>query len=130
MEQMITSLGFPIACCLGLAYYVKYQNELMIKDNKEDKEMWTKELQYSREVNAKLLASNELLAKEISTKLDQLYKTKGVRNNLTPKIYNKKRTLKVLLLNRYNLLLLRLSLYPLYSLDIYLLHLRILKHLL
>ena len=66
MEQMITSLGFPIACCLGLAYYVKYQNELMIKDNKEDKEMWTKELQYSREVNAKLLA------KEISTKLDQL----------------------------------------------------------
>ena len=72
MEQIIASLGFPIACCLGLAYYVKYQNELMIKDNKEDKEMWAKELQYSREVNAKLLASNELLAKEISTKLDQL----------------------------------------------------------
>ena len=72
MEQMITSLGFPIACCLGLAYYVKYQIELIIKDNKEDKEMWTQELQYSREVNAKLLASNELLAKEISTKLDQL----------------------------------------------------------
>ena len=72
MEQMITSLGFPIACCLGLAYYVKYQNELIIKDNKEDKEMWTKELQYSREVNAKLLASNELLAKEISSKLDEL----------------------------------------------------------
>ena len=77
MEQMITSLGFPIACCLGLAYYVKYQNELIIKDNKEDKEMWTKELQYSREVNAKLLASNELLAKEISTKLDQLLEKVG-----------------------------------------------------
>ena len=72
MEQMITSLGFPIACCLGLAYYVKYQNELMIKDNMEGKEMWREELQYSREVNAKLLASNELLAKEISTKLDEL----------------------------------------------------------
>ena len=72
MEQMITSLGFPIACCLGLAYYVKYQNELIIKDNKEDKEMWKQELQYSREVNAKLLASNEVLAKEISTKLDYL----------------------------------------------------------
>ena len=72
MEQMITSLGFPIACCLGLAYYVKYQNELMIKDNMEDKEMWREELQYSREVNAKLLASNELLAKEISSKLDEL----------------------------------------------------------
>ena len=77
MEQMIASLGFPVACCLALAYYVKYQNELMIKDNKEDKEMWTKELQYSREVNAKLLASNELLAKEISNKLDHILEKVG-----------------------------------------------------
>ena len=77
MEQMITSLGFPIACCLGLAYYVKYQNEQMITDNREDKEMWKQELQYSREVNAKLLASNELLAKEISSKLDQLLEKVG-----------------------------------------------------
>ena len=72
MEQMITSLGFPIACCLALAYYVKYQNEQILADNREDKEMWKEELQYSREVNAKLLASNELLAKEISSKLDEL----------------------------------------------------------
>ena len=56
MEQMIASLGFPIACCLGLAYYVKYQNEQILQDNREDKEMWKAELQYSREVNAKLLA--------------------------------------------------------------------------
>ena len=77
MEQMITSLGFPIACCLGLAYYVKYQNEQMIQDNKEDKEMWKEELQYSREVNAKLLASNEVLAKEISSKLDEILERVG-----------------------------------------------------
>ena len=72
MEQMITSLGFPIACCLGLAPYVKMQNDQIREDNKEDKEMWLNELNYSREVNAKLLASNEVLAKEISTKLDKL----------------------------------------------------------
>ena len=72
MEQMITSLGFPIACCLGLAYYVIYQNEQILLGNREDKEMWKAELQYSREVNSKLLASNEVLAKEISTKLDYL----------------------------------------------------------
>ena len=77
MEQIIASLGFPIACCLGLAYYVKYQNEQMIQDNKEDKEMWKQELQYSREVNAKLLASNEVLAKEISMKLDKLIEKVG-----------------------------------------------------
>ena len=72
MEQMITSLGFPIACCLGLAYYVKYQNEQIREDSKADKEMLLNELAYSREVNSKLLASNEVLAKEISTKLDYL----------------------------------------------------------
>ena len=72
MEQMIAGLGFPIACCLGLAYYVKYQNEQIMQDSREDKEMWMNELQYSREVNSKLLASNEVLAKEISTKLDYL----------------------------------------------------------
>ena len=72
MEQMITSLGFPIACCLGLAYYVKYKNEQIREDSKADKEMLLNELTYSREVNSKLLASNEVLAKEISTKLDYL----------------------------------------------------------
>ena len=77
MDKMIASLGFPIACCLGLAYYVKYQNEQIIQDNKEDKEMWKAELQYPREVNAKLLASNELLAKEISTKLDHILEKVG-----------------------------------------------------
>ena len=77
MEQMITSLGFPIACCLGLAYYVKYQNEQIIQYNSEDKEMGKAELQYSREVNAKLLASNELLAKEISSKLDHILEKVG-----------------------------------------------------
>ena len=41
------------------------------------KEMWKAELQYSREVNSKLLASNEILAKEISTKLDQLLEKVG-----------------------------------------------------
>ena len=78
MEQMITSLGLPIACCLGLAYYVKYQNEQILQDNREDKEMWKAELQYSREVNVKLLASNEILAKEISSKLDELLEKVGV----------------------------------------------------
>ena len=72
MEQIIASLGFPIASCLGLAMYVKRQNDQIREDAKEDKEILMKELQYSREVNSKLLASNELLAKEVSTKLDYI----------------------------------------------------------
>ena len=39
--------------------------------------MWKAELQYSREVNAKLLASNEVLAKEISSKLDEILERVG-----------------------------------------------------
>ena len=77
MEQIIASLGFPIACCLALGAYVKMQNNQMREDAKEDKEMWMNELQYSREVNAKLLASNELLAKEISSKLDHILEKVG-----------------------------------------------------
>ena len=69
---MITTLGFPVACCLALGAYVKMQNEQIRQDNKEDKELLLTELQYSREVNSKLLASNEILAKEISTKLDEI----------------------------------------------------------
>ena len=77
MEQMITSLGFPVACCLGLAAYVKMQNTQMREDAKEDKELWMHEISYSREVNSKLLASNEVLAKEISIKLDKLIEKVG-----------------------------------------------------
>ena len=77
MEQMITSLGFPIACCLGLATYVKMQNDQIREDNKADKEMLLNELTYSREVNSKLLTSNEVLAKEISAKLDYLLERIG-----------------------------------------------------
>ena len=51
MEQMITSLGFPIACCLGLAYYFVQKdkstrediNKIMDnlrEDNKLDREMY------------------------------------------------------------------------------------------
>ena len=74
---MITSLGFPIACCLALGAYVIMQNEHMREDNKADKEMLLNELTYSREVNSKLLASNEVLAKEISMKLDKLIEKVG-----------------------------------------------------
>ena len=69
MEQLIAGLGFPVACCLGLAYYVKYQNEQMIQDNKEDKEMWKQELHCSAtgalqyEINLRDKQIKELISK-------------------------------------------------------------------
>ena len=64
MEQMITSLGFPVACCLGLAYYVKYQNELMIKDNKE--EDYKIKVDESQKKISILEAENKTLKQELS----------------------------------------------------------------
>ena len=46
MEQMIAGLGFPIASCLGLAMYVKRQNEQIREDAKEDKEVLMMEIIY------------------------------------------------------------------------------------
>lgn len=88
MEQMITNLGFPIACCIALGAYVNIQNkqnredsqkamEDLRQDAKEDKEMLMKELVYSREVNSKLMSTNEIMAKEISSKLDKVLEKVG-----------------------------------------------------
>ena len=68
MEQLIAGLGFPVACCLGLAYYVKYQNEQMIQDNKEeDYKMKIEETQKKVSI---LEAENETLKQELSITQD------------------------------------------------------------
>lgn len=88
MEQMITSLGFPIACVIGLALWVDKQMknnredtkatiELIREDAKEDKNKMIEEITYNREVNSKLLATNELLAKDLSFKLDKVLEKVG-----------------------------------------------------
>ena len=65
---MITSLGFPVACCLGLAYYVKYQNEQMIQDNKE--EDYKIKVDESQKKISILEAENKTLKQELSITQD------------------------------------------------------------
>ena len=64
MEQLIAGLGFPVACCLGLAYYVKYQNEQMIQDNKE--EDYNIKVDESQKKISNLEAENKTLKQELS----------------------------------------------------------------
>ena len=40
MEQMITNLGFPIACVVGLAYYFVQKDKSSREDNKLDRELY------------------------------------------------------------------------------------------
>lgn len=44
MIQMISTVGFPIMCCVAMAYYVKYQTDknrqdmlTLIEQNREDR---------------------------------------------------------------------------------------------
>lgn len=39
--QLISTVGFPICACLGLGYYIKYQNDQHYKERKEDSEKMT-----------------------------------------------------------------------------------------
>jgi cell division protein FtsB len=68
MEQLIAGLGFPVACCLGLAYYVKYQNEQMIQDNKE--EDYKIKVDESQKKISILEAENKTLKQELSITQD------------------------------------------------------------
>ena len=68
MEQLIAGLGFPVACCLGLAYYVKYQNEQMIQDNKQ--EDYKIKVDESQKKISILEAENKILKQELSITQD------------------------------------------------------------
>ena len=68
MEQLIAGLGFPVACCLGLAYYVKYQNEQMIQDNKE--EDYKIKIDETQKKVSILEAENKTLKQELSITQD------------------------------------------------------------
>lgn len=43
--QLISSLGFPIAACIGMAWYVKYQTDTNKKELKEIREMYSKRVE-------------------------------------------------------------------------------------
>lgn len=91
MEQLISEVGFPIACVIGLAYFIKqmivYVKDVINKIIDQFIEANDKLLQTNGEIlesNKKLVESNELLAKDVVSrvedmglKLDLLIKEKG-----------------------------------------------------
>ena len=40
MEEIISNLGFPIACVVGLAYYFVQKDKASREDNKLDRELY------------------------------------------------------------------------------------------
>jgi hypothetical protein len=81
--NLVTGVGFQIACIAVMGAWIDRKDkqnredtqktlELFREDAKADKEMLLNELNYSREVNSKMMATTEIMAKEISTKLDRV----------------------------------------------------------
>lgn len=66
IASLITTVGFPIVCCLGLAWYVKYQTD---NNNKEVKEM---RQEHQDEINkvTEALNNNTVALQRLCDKID------------------------------------------------------------
>ena len=74
MEELISSVGFPITICMTGGYFIiQFINNTitnMEKSQQEMKEILLEEVKYNREINAKLLSTNELLAKDLTSRVE------------------------------------------------------------
>ena len=72
VAQLITSLGFPIVACLGLAWYVKYQTDNNAKEVKEMRQ------EHQDEINkvTEALNNNTIALQRLCDKFDNVAKNK------------------------------------------------------
>ena len=89
MEEIISKLGIPAGAMFALAIWVDKQIknnredthktiEMLREDAKEDKAKLLEEITYNREISAKVLASNEVLVKDLTVKVDKILEKVGV----------------------------------------------------
>lgn len=76
IATLIRDLGFPIVVCIGGGYaliqVVIHMFNKIIEDAKEDKNILKQELEFNRQVSTELLATNKLLAQDLTGKVDNL----------------------------------------------------------
>ena len=65
---IISTLGFPIFCCLALGYYVKTQTDLFRQDTRDMQKEHKEEVAKFTEA----LNSNTLVLQKLVDKIDQL----------------------------------------------------------
>lgn len=87
--EIVGSIGFYGACMVSLAIWVDKQIknnredtqktiEILREDSKEDKDRLLNEIAYNREVIAKVVATNDVLAKDLTVKVDKILDKVGV----------------------------------------------------
>ena len=87
--DLIGSIGLSGASMVVLAIWVDKQIknnredthrmiEMLREDAREDKEKLLEEVAYNREISVKLLATNEILVKDLTVKVDKILDMVGV----------------------------------------------------
>ena len=87
--EIVGSIGFYVACMVALAIWVDKQIknnredtqktiDILREDAKEDKDRLLNEIAYNREVVAKVVATNDVLAKDLTVKVDKILDKVGV----------------------------------------------------
>ena len=85
--EIVSSIGFYGACMVALAIWVDKQIknnredtqktiDILREDSKEDRLL--NEIAYNREVIAKVVATNDVLAKDLTVKVDKILDKVGV----------------------------------------------------
>ena len=72
LGETIATFGFPTACCVGLAIYIKRRDDQQLEDRKAERDTLLDAIKYNREVNTELLATNRILAGDIKTELQDI----------------------------------------------------------
>lgn len=80
--SLIQTVGFPIACCIGLGYYLKTLTEQQRQDAKEDKERLYSNLDKLNQSNTEVVTTNRMLVEHMQGDI------KNIQNNVD-KIVNK-----------------------------------------
>ena len=81
--EIVGNIGFYGACMVALAIWVDKQIknnredtqktiDILREDSKEDKDRLLNEIAYNREVIAKVVATNDVLAKDLAVKVDKI----------------------------------------------------------
>lgn len=87
--DLISTVGLSGTCMVALALWVdkqiKHNREdtqrtidILREDAKEDKERLLNEIAYNREVIAKVVATNDVLSKDLTVKVDKILDKVGV----------------------------------------------------
>lgn len=86
---LIQNVGFPIACVVGLGFYINNKDKLDREERKIDKEADRAREDKILETNAKLLATNEQLADAFQVTATELRADINRTENKVDKILEK-----------------------------------------